>query len=215
MSVSAEAVLDAALEIGERRGWEAVRLHQVAESLHTDLDTIRCLFREKEDLVEAWFDRADQAMLRAASSDVVAAMPSTARVRTLLLAWLDALEPRRELTRQMILGKLEFGHLHVQIPAVLRISRTVQWLREGAARDAVGLHRGLEETALTGILVSTFIIWLRGDARFRDRADRHLSRSLRLAGRLSRWVPGHSAAQSQHTPRLRAPLKADLPDHQA
>ncbi len=193
MDVSADAIVDAALRLGEVRSWETVRLHDVAAELGTDLEAIRCHFREKEDLVEAWFDRADQAMLQVAATPAVAAMPAAERLETLVWAWLQALAPHRRLTRQMIAGKLEAGHLHVQIPAVLRISRTVQWLREAAGRDAAGIHRGLEETVLTSLFVSTFLLWLRDPSDGRRLARGYLRRGLRTARRLSRWVPGYAS----------------------
>ena len=215
MQQTADAVLNAALKLGESRSWEAVRLFDVAEELGTDLNAVRHHFREKEDLVDAWFDRADAAMLRAAADPAVSTMPPTRRIETLVLAWLDALDERRRLTGQMIAGKLEFGHLHVQFPAVLRISRTVQWLREGAGRDATGAYRGLEETALTSIFVSTFVVWLRAGGDHRATARGYLRRALSLAQRVSRWVPGYLAHHGRRRERLPAPqagVRDSMPD---
>jgi len=45
-----------------------VTFHAVAARLWVTLDDIRGVFREKEDVVEAFFDRADQAMLHAAEA---------------------------------------------------------------------------------------------------------------------------------------------------
>ena len=63
----------------------------------------------------------------------------------------------------MIYGKMEPGHLHVQIPGVLRISRTVQWIREAAQLDATYVRRALEETGLTSIYLMTFFYWMKDD----------------------------------------------------
>jgi len=59
---------------------------------------------------------------------------------------------------------LEPGHLHIQIPALMRISRTVQWWREAAHRSTSCVQRAIEETGLTAIYLTTFIYWLYDDS---------------------------------------------------
>lgn len=159
-----ERIVDAALALAETRPWEAVRLHDVAAALGLTLDDLRRHFREKEDLADAWFDRADAAMLRDAATAEFLALPGGGRLHRAVMTWLGVLAPHRRATRQMLLGKLEPGHLHVQIPVLLRVSRTVQWLREAAGRDATYLHRALEETALTTIFLLTVLRWLNDDS---------------------------------------------------
>ena len=61
-----DQIVDTAVELAEQKSWEAVRLHDVAASLGITLDDVRAHFREKEDIVDAWFERADSAMLKAA-----------------------------------------------------------------------------------------------------------------------------------------------------
>ena len=63
-----DRILDKALEQAEASSWERLRLHAVAETLNITLDEIRQYFPQKDDLVEAWFDRADRALLSAAHS---------------------------------------------------------------------------------------------------------------------------------------------------
>ncbi len=63
---TADQIVDTAVELGEQRSWEAVRLHDIAASLGITLDDVRAYFREKEDIVDAWFERADSVMLKAA-----------------------------------------------------------------------------------------------------------------------------------------------------
>ena len=123
-------IVDTAVALAERRSWESIRLHEVAAAAGISLDEIRQHFREKEELVAAWFDRADAAMLRDAATPEFSRHPTRERLHRVIMTWLDALQPQRRVTRQMILGQCEPGHLHVQIPAILRISRTVQWMRE-------------------------------------------------------------------------------------
>ncbi|MFV8835102.1 TetR/AcrR family transcriptional regulator [Aquisalimonas sp.] len=209
MPVSRDAIVDAALAVAEQSSWEAVRLYDVADHLGTDLAAIQAHFREKEEVADAWFDRADAAMVAAASQPGVQALPSSERLHYLIMAWLDVLSPHRRVTREMIKGKLEPGHLHVQIPAVLRISRTVQWLREAARRDAAGMHRGLEETVLTSIFITTFSGWLTDASDGASATRARLSRLLHGAAWMARWVPGY-----HHAPHVRALPGAQVADNE-
>ncbi len=185
---TSDQIVDAALEIAARSSWEAVRLHEVAAALGITLDEVRQHFSEKEDVVEAWFDRADAAMLQAADSEGFAELPPRQRLHRLVMAWLGALEPHRRTTRQMICGKLEPGHLHIQLPGLLRVSRTVQWIREAARRDATYLRRALEETGLTSIYLATFFFWMRDDSPDSAATSRVLDRLLGCAESLDRAV---------------------------
>lgn len=177
-----QKIVDAALEIAEQKGsWEAVRLHEVATATDMSLDDIRHYFREKDELIDAWFDRADAAMLSDAAADDFQQLSTRARLHRVIMVWLDVLAPHRRVTRQMILNKAEPGHLHIQIPAVMRISRTVQWMREAAGRDATHAHRALEETVLTGIYLMTFMYWMNDDSPGSNRTSHFLDSLLRKA----------------------------------
>jgi AcrR family transcriptional regulator len=189
-----DRIIDATLELAERRSWEAVRLHDVAAELGVSLADIQAQFREKEDIVFAWFERADRAMLEGARAPDYAALGPRERIVHLLMVWLGALAPHRRVARQMVLNKFEPGHVHYQFAELLRISRTVQWLREAAHRDALLPWRAFEETALTAVYLATFSYWVYDSspaaAHTRAFADRLLVRGERLA----RLVPGRRVA---------------------
>jgi len=192
---TSDSIVDVAIALGEQDSWEAVRLHEVAAALNIPLDEVRRHFREKEDIVDAWFDRADAAMLRETEAAAFFDLTPRERVRRLIMTWLGALAAHRKVTRQMIYGKLEPGHLHIQIPGLMRISRTVQWIREAAHRDATYARRALEETGLTTIYLMTFFHWMNDDSPGAARTDRFLDGWLRFAERLDRAVwPGPCAA---------------------
>jgi ubiquinone biosynthesis protein COQ9 len=204
-----DKIVHTAVAQAERDCWEAVRLHDVATELGITLDDIRQHFREKEDLVEAWFDRADAAMLQAAQAPGFAALPTRRRVHRLIMAWLDALAPHRKATREMICGKLEPGHVHVQMPGLLRVSRTVQWVREAAHRDATFLRRALEETALTTIYLMTFFHWMQDASVHAEKTRGFLDDKLAMAERLDHIVYGCTSRRpARHT-------EADQPSNTA
>jgi AcrR family transcriptional regulator len=192
-----ERIVDAALELAEQqRSWETVRLHAVAMRLGITLADIGRHFREKEDVVDAWFDRADRAMLADAATPGFLALSTRQRLHRVIMYWLTALSPHRRVTRQMILGKLEPGHLHIQIPGLLRISRTVQWMREAAQRDTASMsRRALEETATTGIYLMTFVHWMMDDSPQSARTAEFLDRRLKEAEALAHLVSRPQAAR--------------------
>lgn len=183
-----DRIVDAAIALAEQGSWEAVRLHAVAAALDVPLDEIRRHFREKEDIVDAWFDRADSAMLREAEAPGFLELTPRERIRRLIMTWLGALAAHRKVTRQMIYSKLEPGHLHIQIPGLMRVSRTVQWIREAAQRDATYVRRALEETGLTTIYLATFFNWMNDASPGAIRTERFLDACLGFAERLDRAV---------------------------
>lgn len=119
-------IIDTALTLAERDFWERVRLREVARVLDISLSDIHIHFREKEDVADAWFDRADAAMLKCAEVPCFTDLSTSGRIHTLITTWFNTLAEHRKTARGIILGKFEPGHLHIQIPGLMRISRTVQ-----------------------------------------------------------------------------------------
>lgn len=178
----AHRIVDTAVELAEQGGsWEAVRLHQVAQVLSIGLDDIRRHFREKDELIDAFFDRADDAVLALSRSGELARRGPRQRLFELIMAWLDTLESHRQVCRQMICAKLEPGHLHIQIPALMRVSRTVQWMREGAQLTDSGVRRALLEVAVTSLYLATFAAWMSEDTPGSPRTRRLLDGLLERA----------------------------------
>jgi ubiquinone biosynthesis protein COQ9 len=171
-------IVDAALALAEETSWESVRLHALAARLGITLEDIRAHFREKEDIVDAWFDRADAAMLDISASPGFATLGARERIHRLLMGWLEALSTHRVPTRQMILNKLEPGHLHYQFAGAMRVSRTVQWMREAAERDATLPWRAIEETTLTTLYLATFATWMTDASEGSIRTAQWLERRL-------------------------------------
>jgi len=192
-------IVDAAVALAEETSWERVRLFEVAQRLGVALPDVQVCFREKEEIVDAWFDRADRAMLAAAASPELERLASRERLLELLLVWLGELSAHRRVTREMILGKLEPGHVHFQWAGLLRVSRTVQWWREAAGRRAPLPWRALEETALTSIYLATFANWMCDRSGTDERTRAFLSRLLRAAAPCARWVPPAGGAREQST----------------
>lgn len=181
-----EVILDGALRLAEEIGWNRLTLHELADSLGLSLRDIQTHYRQKDDLAEAWFDRADRALLDLADRPDWLDLAPRARLHMAISVWLDALAPHRRLTAEMLRYKLQADHLHLQALGVARISRTVQWIREVTRLPARGLLRELQEVALTGIYLATFTRWLVDDS-----ADSAATRALldRLLGAAEAFIP--------------------------
>ena len=175
----AERILDTALELAESDGWESVNLHMVAGSLDISLDELRSAYPQKDDLVEAWFDRADKAILSAKSSEEFAALPAHERLHKIIMLWFLSMREHRSITRQMLYYKLEPGHIHLQILGILRISRTVQWFREAALLKTKNINRIIEEICITSIYVTSFAHWLFDESEGSQHTDQFLQRALK------------------------------------
>ena len=180
-----DRILDKAIEQAVASSWEQLRLHAVAEALNITLNDIRQYFPQKDDLVEAWFDRADQALLSAVQSEDFLDLPLVERLHQVIVIWLDALAPHHRLTREMLTYKFEFGHIHLQALGIMRISRTVQWFSEAACHDSTGLQRILDECALTTIYLTTFARWMFDDSANKRKSKDVLNTALRQWRRIS------------------------------
>jgi AcrR family transcriptional regulator len=177
----AARILDAALALAAERGWDAVSLADVAAGLGIGLAAIQRHYRGKDDLAEAWFERADRALVRAGDVPGWLDLPVRERLTRAMQAWFDALAPHQRTTAAMLRYKLQPEHLHLQVQGLLHVSRTVQWIRETARLPARGLRREVEEAALTAIFLSTLLRWLLDDTPEQSRARAWLERRLAWA----------------------------------
>lgn len=154
-------IVSAALGLAERAGsWDAVHVHAVAREAGVTLDELSRHFGDKDRIAEGFFDWADAALLAAPQQAGWAALDVRERLFRSIMAWLDALAPHRKLAAAMLRYKLHPEHIHLQVRGVMRISRTVQWIRETALLRSVGWRRELEEAVLTSIYLATFARWL-------------------------------------------------------
>jgi AcrR family transcriptional regulator len=194
----AERILDAAVRLAEESSWESVRLHHVATEMDLDLEVIHRFYRQKsDDLVEAWYDRADRAMLADAALPDYLSLSSRKRLHRSIMCWLTSMQNHRRVSRDMLMYKLELGHVHLQVLGLLRISRTVQWIMESAQRDGVHLRRVAEEIALTSIYLGTFAHWLFDESSEAKSTRRLLNQLLRRAETMARFFRPFGAREGE------------------
>ena len=192
-------ILGVALNLAERDGWDALHLYEIADSMDLPLREVRRHYRTKDDLAQAWFERADLALLRAGEREGWRALPVRERLSQAILAWLGALASHRRLSAEMLRYKLQPEHVHLQVQGLLHISQTVQWVRETACLPAIGMRRELEEAALTAIFLSTFAYWLHDDSPDAGRTRAWLDRQLACAERVALRIPGGLPLASRWT----------------
>ncbi|WED44509.1 TetR/AcrR family transcriptional regulator [Legionella cardiaca] len=179
--LTAEKIMDTALYLAERSSWEDLRLFDIAQFLNVKLTDIYPHFREKNALIPAFFERADKAMLEVAAKPEILNLSSEDRLAQVLISWFSSIQNHHQVAKEMIWGQLEPGHLHVQLRALLRVSRTVQWWREAAQRSTVNFQRAIEETGLTAIYIATLMHWLYDNSEKAVETNRFLERQLKRA----------------------------------
>jgi len=183
-----QAILDTALDLGERRGWDAVHLHDIAAAMGIPLADIQCCYPHKDSLAEAWFDRAEAALVAIAGTPGWMDLRPRQRLFRTITTWLDALAIHKDLTTAMLRYKAQPDHLHLQAQGLIRVSRTVQWIRETAGLPEAGWRRELQEIALTGIYLSTLSQWLVDDSPNGTRTHALLDRLLSIAERAAMQI---------------------------
>jgi ubiquinone biosynthesis protein COQ9 len=183
-----DQIVGAAVELGERRSWEAVCLHDVAAALGITLDEVRAHFQKKDDIVNAWFERADNTMLQMVQASDFSYLTTRQRLHRLIMTWLSAFHPYRKTTRQMIYGKLGPGHIQTQAAGLMRVSRTVERMREAAIREAIYIRRALEDSGLAAIYLAAFFYWMNDNSPGSARTSRFIEGCLLFADNLGSRV---------------------------
>ena len=197
MTLSRDRILDTALALAADRHWEAVRLRAVAEELGVELSELQGHLDEKEDLVDWFWDRADAAMLSQCRGPDFEALDFPQRFEACVLAWLDVIRGHRRSFREMLYVRMEPGHLHIQLPTLFRVSRTMQWMREACDRRGTFLRRASEEVALSTLFVSSVIDCVNDDSMAGQHSRDRLRRHIRWAVALGQCWPAPPARMAR------------------
>lgn len=183
-----DRVVDRAVERAEEVGWAHVRLHDIADDLGLGLSDLRPHFCDLNDVADAWFQRADMAMLTTRDKKGFTSLPPRERISAVINRWLDVQATHRGAVRCILEAKLYPGHPHHNAALLIALSRTVQWIREASGLDASGLRRQIEEIGLTALFTAVVFMWIRdeSDGQIRTKAflDWSLAGSDRLMARL-------------------------------
>jgi len=187
-------ILDVALAMADEVGWERVRLRVVAERMGIPMAEVAAVYRDLDAIGDALFRRGRAAMLAPAPAGF-RERPPPDRILVVIARWLEALAPHRRVAGQVLRVKLYPSHPHHWVPLIFDLSRTVQWIRDAAGLDAVGVRRQVEEVGLTALFLLTLAEWLGDSSPHQERTRGRLSRRLAVADRaMARLWPGRSGA---------------------
>lgn len=189
-SAFADLVVDEAVRQAEERGWQAVRLSDVARNLELPMSVVLERFRDMDAVANAWFQRGWRAML-AEKPETFDDWPERVRIEHCLQAWFDTFAAHRRVTVQMLKTKAHLPHPHTWVPLVFDLSRTVQWLREAARLEArYGTRRAqLEEVVLTSLFVAALTVWARDTSEGQRKTRQFIDKRLKRGESWMRWVP--------------------------
>lgn len=190
--ITPDTILDTALKLAVNQHWEALRLHDIALDLNVSLVELHQHITEKEDLIDLLWDRADRYMLANCQGTDFEDREFTEQFEHCVMNWLDCLAPHQNTVLQMIQVRLEPGHLHIQLPTLFRISRTVQWMRECCGREATFLKRASEEVVLSTIFITTASFWLTDNSQNTIRTRQYLTKAIHQAVRLEKFWPDNN-----------------------
>jgi len=163
-TLTADSVLEQAIVLAHKNSWESFSLVELAFLLDCSLSEIKHFYRSKDDMAEALFNRADDAMLNLALNEKYRHLASNDKLVESIMNWFESLTPYRPLVREILAYKLEPGHFHLQAHGITRISRTVQWFLEAAERKNTGCRRIADEIAVTSAYLISFRSFLFDDS---------------------------------------------------
>ena len=162
------AIVDAAIALAERVGWDNIALRDVAAAVGLPFADLLVRYRDADAIADAWFARGRAAMV-AQVPDEDPAMPAKQRLEASMLRWFDALATHRVVTVRMLRTKLWPFHPHHWVPMVFSLSRHVQLWRDVARLEAAGPRRAIEEVALTWLFLGTLAVWATDDTPNQER----------------------------------------------
>ncbi len=161
-------VVDAALAIASKVGWEQLRLHAIADRTGRPLAEIGRRFRDVDAVANAWFSQARIALL-GLPQDELDGRSADERIALALGVWLDSLAPHRRLAGEILRHKLYVSHAHHCVPMIFDLSRLVHDLLDVARVTGSGRLRQAQEIGLTAITLLTLAEWLRDDSPGQER----------------------------------------------
>ena len=148
-------------------GWSTAALAMTAAELGVPAERARLAFPGGQaQMIDAWFDAIDKAMLLAFPPERIAAMKVRARIRELVLFRFEAMRPHREALRRA----LAILALPQNLPHGARLAwRSADRIWRVAGDTATDLNHYSKRVILVGVYGSTSLVFL--DDESADLAD--------------------------------------------
>lgn len=181
-----QKILDTFLKLLSEHAYEDVTLALVAEAAKVKLSDMRSAYASKSDLVAAFAELVDTAVLDERDEDM-GDQPPRDRLFDILMTRIDALAPHKESVRALHKAArrdpalaLEFNRLEV---------RSQRWMLIAAGIDVSGLKAGIVSQGLAVAFARVVDTWLEEDdegmPRTMSQLDKELDRGSSLMQRLN------------------------------
>lgn len=188
-------------------GWSQAALAAAAAELGVPAERARLAFkRGPVQMIDAWFDAVDRAMLLAYPPDQVAPMKVRERIRTLVLFRLELIQPQREALRRA----LAILAMPKNLPEGARLAwRSADRIWRLAGDTATDFNHYSKRTILIGVYGSTSLVFLDDDsedlAATRAFLDRRIDDIMSFEKAKARWHGTKLPSLSRFLGRLRYP----------
>lgn len=190
-------------------GWTEQALARAAGELGVPADRARLAFPGgAAQMVDAWFDALDKAMVDAFPPERIAALKVRERIRDLILFRLEAVTPHREALRRA-LAMLAMPRNALEAARLAWRSADRIWRLAGD--EATDFNHYSKRAILIGVYGSTSLVFLddesEGMAQTRAFLDRRIDGVMRFEKAKGRWraSAGHRPSLSRFLGRLRYP----------
>jgi ubiquinone biosynthesis protein COQ9 len=170
-------------------GWTEAALARAADELGVPADRARIAFpKGAAQMIDAWFDAKDVAMLAVFPDERIAAMKIRERIRDLVLFRLEASVPHREALRRAV----AILALPQNAPAGARLAwRSADRIWRLAGDKATDFNHYSKRAILIGVYASTVLVFLDDDseelAETRAFLDRRIDDVMRFEKTKAQW----------------------------
>lgn len=176
-AVDRDRILEVALALAEEKGFDQLRLSEVAERAGVPLREVAALFPDTDAIANAWFARASDAVW-STPPELLADPDPAVRLEAVMRRWFEALAPHRTLTGTMIRAKLWPSHPHHWVPMIFALSRLVHTFLDVARVPGRGAERAAQEIGGTLLTLETLAVFLADPSPGLERTRAVLRRSL-------------------------------------
>ena len=174
---SANAIVDAAINLASQDRWSRVRMMHLAAHFGVPLVQIHAHFRDMDAIADAWFMPASAALTAPSKRDF-ARKPAKDRLFEVVIRWLNALAVEHQVSADMIRQKLYPRHPHHWMPMVFNLSRLVHLILDAAMIDSLNRQRQADELGVTMLVLATLWVWVSDDKPGQERSHTFLVRRL-------------------------------------
>ena len=167
-------------------GWVWETIEQAAQESGYERSMAKAVFPDRiKDVLDGFADLADREMMAALADTKVEDLRIRDRIREALLARYAWLGPHKEALRQSV----QFWMVPTRKPRAVKIVwRSADCIWSWAGDTATDYNRYTKRGLLSGILVSTTLVWLNDDSEHMDNTKAFLDRRIENVMQLGKMI---------------------------